>query len=87
MYNDKDLDFLILPPATFCIFKSDNLQYDILARWVTGTNDSSSKRLMLQALFFFIISYRLRQRELKLDGAIGHFAEPLRRLKTGNFTT
>ena len=26
-------------------------------------------------------------RELKLDGAIGDFAEPLWRLKTGHFTT
>ena len=26
-------------------------------------------------------------RELKLDGAIGHFPEPLSRLKTGHFTT
>ena len=26
-------------------------------------------------------------RGLKLDGAIGHFAEPLWRLKTGHFTT
>ena len=30
--------------------------------WVDGTNDSSSKRLMFQALFFFIISYRLKDR-------------------------
>ena len=29
----------------------------------------------------------LTHRELKLDGAIGHFAEPLWRLKTGYFTT
>ena len=28
-------------------------------RWVDGTNDSSTKRVMFQALFFFIISYRL----------------------------
>jgi len=41
-------------------YKSDNLQYNTLARWVDGTNDSSTKRLMFQALFFFIISYRLR---------------------------
>ena len=26
-------------------------------------------------------------RELKLDGAIVHFPKPLRRLKTGHFTT
>ena len=29
----------------------------------------------------------LNHRELKLDGAIGHFPEPLWRLKTGHFTT
>ena len=32
--------------------KSDNLQYNTLAHWVDGTNDSSTKRLMFQALFF-----------------------------------
>ena len=42
------------------ILKSDNLQYNTLARWVDGKNDSSTKLLMFQALFFFIISYRLR---------------------------
>ena len=31
-----------------------------IIRWVDGTNDSSTKHLMFQALFFFIISYRLR---------------------------
>ena len=31
-----------------------------LARWVGGTNDSWTKHLMIQALFFFIISHRLR---------------------------
>ena len=30
-----------------------------LVRWDAGTKDSSTKRLMFQALFFFIISYRL----------------------------
>ena len=40
--------------------KSDNLQYNTLGCWVNGTNDSSTKRLMFQALFLFIISYRLR---------------------------
>ena len=34
-------------------YKSDNLQYDTLGRWVAGTNDSSNKRLMFQVLFFF----------------------------------
>jgi hypothetical protein len=33
--------------------KSDNLQYNMLVRWVAGTNDSSTKRLMFQVLFFF----------------------------------
>ena len=33
--------------------KSDNLQYNTLGRWVTGTNDSSTKHLMFQVLFFF----------------------------------
>ena len=41
-------------------FKSDNLQYDTLARRVNGMNDSSTKGLMFQD-FFFIISYRLGQ--------------------------
>ena len=43
----------------FCL-KSDNLQYNTLGRCVNGTNVSSTKRLMFQALSFFIISYRLR---------------------------
>ena len=33
--------------------KSDNLQYDMLARWVDGMNDSATKCLMFQAFFFF----------------------------------
>ena len=40
--------------------KSVNLQYDTLGRWVDGPNNSLTKRLMFQVLFFFIISYRLR---------------------------
>ena len=32
--------------------KSDNHQYNMLAHWVDGTNDSLTKRLMFQALFF-----------------------------------
>ena len=32
--------------------KSDNLQYNTLGRWVDGMNDSSTKRLMLEAIFF-----------------------------------
>ena len=35
------------------VLKSDNLQYNTLGRWVAGTNDSSIKHLMFQALFFF----------------------------------
>ena len=35
------------------LYKSDNLQYNTLVCWVTGMNDSSSKRLMFQVLFFF----------------------------------
>ena len=37
------------------IKKSDNLQYNyinMLVHWVAGANDSSTKRLMFQALFF-----------------------------------
>ena len=33
--------------------KSDNLQYNPLVRWYAGTNDSSTKCLMFQVLFFF----------------------------------
>ena len=32
--------------------KSDNLQYNTLVCWFARTNDSSTKRLMFQALFF-----------------------------------
>ena len=41
------------PKFVYVDKKSDNLQYNTLARWVNGTNDSSTKRLMFQALFFF----------------------------------
>ena len=40
--------------------KFDNLQYNTLVFWFAGTNDSSAKHLMFQALFFLIICYRLR---------------------------
>ena len=40
--------------------KSDNLQYNTLGCWVDRTNDSWTKRLMFQALFFFINFYRLK---------------------------
>jgi hypothetical protein len=33
-------------------YKYDNLQYNTLARWVSGTNDLSPKRLMFQVFFF-----------------------------------
>ena len=39
--------------------KSNNLQCNTLVCWAHVTNDSSTKRLMFQALFF-IISHRLR---------------------------
>jgi hypothetical protein len=32
--------------------KSNNLHYNTLGRWVNGINDSSTKCLMFQALFF-----------------------------------
>ena len=35
------------------VLKAVNLQYNTLVRWADGTNDSSSKRLMFQVLFFF----------------------------------
>ena len=38
---------------------SENNLFTIV-RWVAGRNDSSTMRLMFQALFFFIISYGLR---------------------------
>ena len=52
---EVDLGELRVLPKIPKILKSDNL-----ARWVDGMNDSSTKHLMFQALFFFIISYRLR---------------------------
>ena len=42
------------------VIKSDNLQYNTLARWLAGTNDSSNKCLIVQESYFFIISYRLK---------------------------
>ena len=35
------------------VLKSDNLQYNMVGPWVAGTNDSSTKHLMFQALLFF----------------------------------
>ena len=39
--------------------KSVNLQYNTLGRLDDGTNKSSSKRLMFQVLFFFMISCKI----------------------------
>ena len=36
------------------VLKSDNLQYNKLVRRVAETNDSSTKHLMFQVLFFFL---------------------------------
>ena len=44
-----------------CVVKSDNLQHNMLAPGVDCMNDSSTKRLIFQALFF---SSRKRQLEL-----------------------
>ena len=41
------------------VLKSVNLQYNTLGHWFAGTNDSSTKRLMFQVLFFFIISSKI----------------------------
>ena len=38
--------------ATSHFKKSENLQYNTLVRWADGTNDSSTKHLMFQVLFF-----------------------------------
>ena len=41
------------------VLKSDNLQYNTLVHWVAGMNDSLTKRLMFQVLYFFMISCRI----------------------------
>ena len=46
-------NFSILMSIHTMIVKFDNLQYNTLGRWVAGTNDSLTKRLMFQVLFFF----------------------------------
>ena len=38
------------------LYKSDNRQYNTMVCWVDGKNDSLTKCLMFQVLFFFIIS-------------------------------
>ena len=53
--------------------KSNNLQYNTLGRWVDRTNDSSTKRVMFQALF--IISYILRA----LKTLYSHFCNCIKR--------
>ena len=40
-------------PSWRNFMKSVNLQYNTLVRWADGTNDSLTKRLMFQVLFFF----------------------------------
>ena len=47
------LDELAHVFAVRLVLKSDNLQYNTLVCWAYGTNDSSTKRLLFQALFFF----------------------------------
>ena len=56
----RGFDTSTVAASTQWYLKSNSLQYNALACWVDGTNDSSTKCLMFQALFFFIISYRLR---------------------------
>ena len=46
------LDELAHVFAVRLVLKSDNLQYNTLVCWAYGTNDSSTKRLMFQVLFF-----------------------------------
>ena len=43
------------PQGKARVVKSINLQYNTLGRLDDGTNESSTKRLMFQALFFFMI--------------------------------
>ena len=40
-------------------YKSVNLQYNTLGRLDNGTNESSTKHLMFQVLFFFMISCKI----------------------------
>ena len=52
-------------------------------------NNNLSTQHVLQVFwaYNFHDQWNTIHRELKLDGAIGHFSEPLWRLKTGHFTT
>ena len=45
------LEPVIIEQWPLCLLKSNN-QCDTLGRWVDGRNDSMTKRLMFQALFF-----------------------------------
>ena len=45
-------NFLFWPSNESSSIESVNVQYNMLGHWVTGTNDSSTKRLMFQVLFF-----------------------------------
>ena len=58
-YNDS-LKIKEMIPRNQKFIKSDIFQYNILVRWVAGTNDSAAtKRLMFQVFFFFMISCRI----------------------------
>ena len=41
------------------VLKSVNLEYNTLSWWVDEPNDSATKHLMFQVLFFFIISCKI----------------------------
>ena len=41
------------------VYKSVNLQYITLGCLDDGTNESATKRLMIQVLFFFMLSYKI----------------------------
>ena len=56
---ETDIILLMDIRNIYCVFwflikvqKSDNLQYNKLACWLAGTNDTSTKRLIFQAFFF-----------------------------------
>ena len=49
----------ISPVTLWRWWKSRNRTIFNIIRWVAGTNDSSTKRLMFQVLFFFIISCKI----------------------------
>ena len=45
--------------AAMHVYKSVNLKYNTLVCWADGTNDSLTKRLMFQVLFFFTKSCKI----------------------------